>query len=335
MASAYLGWASISSHAIYEDGKWKKTECAPNISPASMGLQFGQSVIEGMKAYLDDSDLSIHVFRCRDHFQRLVSSCLQIGLPSIPQSLFYTSLLEVLSNQSQWKQPLPSNEIYIRPIVYALDDHMFPIRGHRYGFSLFVAPVGSFQKSYNYTLRIQNKFIRTTNDGLGNAKASCNYAPLFAAREIQQDADSLLWLSSVGVDAEIDEASTANIFFVSKELSLMTPSLNGRILTGITRKSILQIAQALKIPIEEKPIKLAELHKELDEKKIISCFLTSTACGIQAVHSLIFESDSWNFHEHSIIKELKEVYNSCLLNKNSTFSEWSEQIGHIGQPSQY
>ena len=287
MIAPYLGWSPISWHAMWENNTWKQIEYPPAIHPASTSVQFGHSVIEGMKAYLGEIDSLVRVFRLHEHWQRLVNSCERLKLPLVPEPLFREALSYVLIHLPQWQQPLASNIIYIRPIVYSLDDHIFPIHGKRFGFSIYVAPVGSFRINSNYTLYVQNQIGRTANNGLGNTKTASNYAPIFAFQPKQSTFNNLLWLASDNIEPTIDEANTANIFFITRTNTLITPLLNQRILSGITRRSVIEIASVYNIDVEEQAIKIQDLCQQLRARDITGCFLTSTGCGVQPVHCIL------------------------------------------------
>jgi branched-chain amino acid aminotransferase len=328
MTEAYLGWAASAWHGIWQDNHWVQIDSPPLIHPASASVQFGQSVIEGMKAHLNPTDGIVRAFRLHDHWKRLVDSCNKLKLPIIPESLFRDALGSILLHKSQWQQPLSSNTMYIRPIVYSLDDHIFPKHGKRFGLSIYVAPVGNFLVKNNYILRIQDQIGRAADNGLGSTKTASNYAPIFAAQHQQCNVHNLLWLTA-DVEPVIDEANTSNIFFITKQNRLITPSLNDRILPGITRKSIIQLAEEFKIPIEEKSIELQNLRQNLCAGDIIGCFLTSTGCGIQPVHTLSYKQQTWMLMNHPLMAKLEQAYINCFYGSSEFFREWAELLGCI------
>lgn len=329
MSKAYAGWSSISWHAIWNGERWNRIDNPPLIHPAAAGVQFGQSVIEGMKASLSRKDSAVRVFRLKDHWERLNDSCNRLGLPTVSESFFKEAMSYLLLHKSQWEVPLNSDIIYIRPVVYSLEDHIFPKPGNRFGLSVFVAPVDSFLVEDDYFLCFQNKLSRSASNGLGNSKTASNYAPLFAVKEgVHCNCNNLLWVSG-GKDDVIDEANTSNIFFVTQENTLITPSLNGRILPGITRRSIIELAVVLNIPLEERCLKAQEICQKISENKVTSCFLTSTGSGIQPVHKLRYEQETWDFSEHSLTRTLSEQYTKCFRGNSQFFSEWAEKIGFL------
>ncbi len=323
----YAGWAALSFHAICEGGAWREVEEPPRVHPASVGLQFGHSVFEGMRAVLRP-DGTVHAFRASAHRARFARSCERLQFVAPDQDLFRRALRATLLHRSQWEAPRPSRQMYIRPIVYNLTDHIFPVVGDRFGFSVHVAPVGSFQTPENYRLAVQRELRRVADPGLGDCKTAANYAPLLAREAAPRSSSSHLWIDS-GDDPTIDEANTGNLFLVLRDAVLVTPPPGNRILPGITRLCVMDLARGLGLEVEEREVRLAEIYRRHESGELTGLFLTSTGVGVQAVHVLRDGSRDERLPVSRRIAELSQRYQQALAGELAGHELWAEPVGTL------
>jgi branched-chain amino acid aminotransferase len=244
----YSGWSANKFHAVYENNRWSKIESEPVIPVSASCVQYAQSVIEGMKAYKTGNGRPV-IFRPHAHHQRLQYSLKRLNLPDIDYGFFYEALKTVVTPATQWTSPIIAETLYIRPIVYGLEGEIFPLASKKCGFSIYTAPVGNFRKE-NCAIQFFELLTRTSENGLNTAKTSLNYSPIIAKPAKEQPITDV-WFNPV--TGYIEEADTANIFFVIKDLGIITPLLNNRILAGITRDSVIEIIkQETPYPLIEK-----------------------------------------------------------------------------------
>lgn len=315
-------WSDHAFHAIHKGKHWEVCEQQPPISPVAPGVQYGQSVIEGMKAYRRADD-TINVFRFDAHHARLAKSLTQLHLPAIDEALFQHAIESVIAPASQWEQPSPSDILYIRPIVYGLGGKIFPAADELNGFSVYVAAIGSHLKEECH-LRLFEDVTRTSLYGLSSAKSASSYAPIIARKTAKAGFTDIWYDPTTGV---IEEADTSNVFFITDEGNVITPEPDHRILHGITRASVIAIFQEeLGMEVVERKITVEEVIKEVRSGKIKECFLTSTGIGIQPCHSISLDDATVSFGSNELTLKVRHTFMEIIQGNNQNFTQWNHLI---------
>ncbi|HZP11177.1 MAG TPA: branched-chain-amino-acid transaminase [Nevskiaceae bacterium] len=248
---------------------------------ASGGLQYGLSVFEGLKAYRNPSG-GVHLFRPLDHARRLAASARRLHLPEIPEALFVESCRMATRANEQWLPPHGRGSHYLRPTILADEEALGlrPAKRHRY--TVTISP-SSDPPLKPMRLWAEPEMIRAAPGGLGAAKTGANYAAglggLLRARELGYD--DVLWLDA-REHRVIGEAGTMNLF-VQIGSRLLTPRLDGTILAGITRDSILKIAAEMNIDTEEATIDLETLANASASGALKCVFASGTAARIARI----------------------------------------------------
>ena len=268
------------------------------IHPGAMGIQFGQSVFEGCKAFWNGTDPA-RLFRIDEHYRRLVASCDRLRMPAPPEQIFLEAVVGQVKDSASWSSPFSSDTLYIRPLVFGEDDHVMPVPSVRSTFLVLTAPLRSFPDR-PLVLFAEREFSRAARGGLGHAKTSANYAhqyyPTWRAKEA--DCDAVLWLDAETHD-RIEEASTMNIFMVIGE-ELVTPSLQDTILAGITRRSVITLARERHgLKVVERPITLTEVAQAVEVGTLKEVFTTSTALQIRPVSRVVDGERNIDFPEET------------------------------------
>ncbi len=256
------------------------------VHPGAMGIQFGQSVFEGCKAFWNGKDPAL-LFRIDEHYRRLVASCDRLRMPAPPEEIFLEAVLGQVKDSASWSSPFSSETLYIRPLVFGEDDHLMPVPSIRSTFVVLTAPL-RLSPDKPLVLFAEREFSRAARGGLGHAKTSANYAhqyyPTWRAKEA--GCDAVLWLDAEN-HTRIEEASTMNIFMVIGE-ELVTPSLQDTILAGITRRSVITLARERHgLKVVERPITLNEVAKAVEVGTLKEMFVTSTALQIRPVSRVV------------------------------------------------
>lgn len=318
---SYSGWSNEEYHSIYENGSWQNSKFCPNIKPISSAVQYAQSVIEGMKAYKNDKG-EIFIFRVEDHHKRLNLSLQKLNLPTIDFDFFYNALKTVVSPLSQWSFPIESNILYIRPVVYGLEGEIFPAASSTYGFSIYTAPIGDFRKE-SCTIRFYDTITRTSQNGLSSAKTALSYSPIIS-KPLSKNTFTDIWFDPIS--GCIEEADTANIFFVVDEKTIVTPFLNNKILAGITRDSVIKIINHYTdYTVIERDIAVNEVIELVKTKKLQDCFTTSTGIGIQKVNEIYHKNEFHTIHNtESLVENLKLLYENTIIGKDNQFKNWKQ-----------
>ena len=277
----------------YETGKgWHNARITPfadlSLSPAAMCLHYGQEVFEGMKAYRR-ADGGIQLFRPRENFKRLNQSNQRLVIPQINEEDALQGLEELLKVEKDWVPHSKGASLYIRPFIIAVDPFLGVHPGDKYLFIIILSPSGAYYASglNPVNIYVESKYVRAVRGGMGFAKTGGNYAASLhsQADAYEQGYSQVLWLD--GVEQKyIEEVGAMNIAFVI-DGEVVTPSLEtGSILSGITRKSALELCRSKGIPVSERRITIQEIADAYDAGKLSEVFGTGTAAVISPVGHL-------------------------------------------------
>jgi len=274
----------------YENGKWNNPRIEPlhhiPTHPAAMALHYGQAIFEGMKATINDEGTPM-LFRPEKNAARLNFSADRMGMPNFPEDLFVEGLKQLVSLDKNWIPPQEGSALYLRPFMYA-DEHFIGMRAAtNYKFIIMASPAGPY---FNKRIKLfaETKYIRAAQGGTGEAKAAGNYAAAIKPSEIAKAKgyDQVLWLDA-NEFSYIQEAGTMNLFFkINGEF--ITPSLEGTILSGITRMSVIELLESKVCKITERPITIEEVIEASNNGILEEAFGTGTAVGIAMIEEIRF-----------------------------------------------
>lgn len=295
--------------ADYIDGQWTNLEIKPVTSfpmhPANLTLHYGQAIFEGMKATKDLNGEPV-LFRPEKNAQRLNYSARRMSMAELPEDLFLQALHTLIDLDSNW---IPQNEegaLYIRPYMFAMDSFIGVAASETYRFIIFLMPVGPYY-SNPVSLWVERKFARAVKGGTGDAKAAGNYAgSLYPAKLAkQQGYDQVLWTDAIE-HKWIEESGTMNVFFVIDEL-VVTPSLDGSILHGITRDSAITLLRDKGYQVQERPVSIDELQLAYDQGILKEAFGVGTAVVVIPFKSITDGDKTMSLHpeKFAIASQLK------------------------------
>ena len=254
------------------------------MDPATMVLHYGQGVFEGLKAYRTAAG-RIQLFPPLDNFRRLNRSNAILCIPRFDENLAMEGLKELLKIEQDWVPRAPETSLYIRPTIFASDPFLGVRASHTYRFFIILSPVGAYYpEGFNpVKILVENEHVRAVPGGTGEAKTLGNYAASLLAGQKAHDAGftQVLWLD--GVDRKyIEEVGSMNIFFVI-DGEVVTPALQGSILPGITRDTVLQLGRMWGLKVSERRIGIDELLKANESGKLQEVFGSGTAAVISPV----------------------------------------------------
>jgi branched-chain amino acid aminotransferase len=280
----------------YQDGEWQEPQIVPYgdmaVSPANSALHYGQAIFEGMKAYKNPQG-DIALFRPYDNLHRLNLSAERMCMPAIPEELFMQGLSQLIRLDASWVPDAPGSALYIRPFMFATDGFIGVRPSDSYRFMIFTCPVGLY---YNKPLRVrfEEKFVRSAEGGAGYAKAAGNYgAAMWPTKLAQQEGyHQLLWTDS-SAHQFIEESGTMNVMFVI-DGKLITPALSTSILDGITRKSVLQVARDMGMPVEERKVSATEVMAAQANGTLQEAFGVGTAATIAPIATIGFQGQDYS-----------------------------------------
>ena len=278
----------VSDHMLvcdYAGGRWQQPEIIPfgpfSLPPTALVFHYGQTIFEGMKAFRTDND-RIHIFRLDKHYERLVRTADRLCMPVVPEDLFREGLRRLVEVDHIWVPGQPGSSLYIRPFQIATDTRISVKVSDSYKFAIVCLPMGSyFAKPVR--VKVEREYTRATKGGTGFAKCGGNYGGALYPTELAKTAgyDQVLWTDGRNHEY-IEESGMMNVFFMIGD-TLVTPPLTDSILDGVTRDSLLMLAAARGIPVEERPVSVTELQQGLEDLRITEVFGAGTAAVVSPV----------------------------------------------------
>lgn len=265
--------------------------------PATSFIHYGQTIFEGLKAFKTIQG-EVVIFRPEVHLERLNNSAKRICMPEIDTDFVLEALKELVSIDSDWIPTNKGEALYIRPFMYGADPALGVRPSNDYKFIILLSPVGAYYPEGFKPIKIliQDDYVRAVRKGLGECKTAANYAAsLLAAREAAQKGfTQVLWLD--GIEQKyLQEVGTMNIFVNFKD-EIATPALNGSILPGVTRRSVIQILKEWGMNVTERAISVDEVISAYDKGNLLGLFGTGTAAIISSVGWLTYKDKNMSFN---------------------------------------
>lgn len=271
--------------ADYRDGNWGDFRIEAyrpiEFKPAMLGLHYGQTIFEGMKAYRNIHG-EIMMFRPTDNFKRLNRSAERMCMPTIDVDLMMEALRELLKLDADWVPRDTESALYIRPFMFATDEFLGVKPSDNYRCIIFTGPVGPYYKTPLKVL-VEENYTRAAKGGTGFAKAGGNYGGALYPTKLAQEKGyhQILWTDSIE-HKYIEESGTMNVMFQIGE-ALVTAPTGDTILKGITRDSVLTLAADLGIDVQERRISIDEIRTAHENGQLLDAFGVGTAATIAPI----------------------------------------------------
>ena len=294
---------------------WKDARIVPygdfSMSPAAMVLHYGQAIFEGMKCYRRQ-DGGLQLFRPTANFARMTRSAERMGMPALDEETALKGLKKLLEIDGEWVPHSPDTSLYIRPTMIALDPHLGVHAAHHYLFFIILSPVGAYYAEglKPVSIYVEDAYVRAVRGGVGFTKCAGNYAASILAGDIAEKKGyaQVLWLD--GVEQKyVEEVGSMNMMFAYGK-KIVTPMLNGSILPGITRKSVLQLAAQLGYEVEEKRIAIEDVFEDIKAGRCTEAFGTGTAAVISPVGELCWKDEKVTLGDGSIGPVAQKLYDT-------------------------
>jgi branched-chain amino acid aminotransferase len=298
----------------FANGSWGVPVIKPfgpiAITPAMNALHYGQAVFEGMKAfYVDDN--TFHIFRPEAHHERFNKSCRRMCIPETDYETFITALEELIRLDHEWIPRKAGTALYIRPFIFASENYLAARVSDEYSFYIITSPVGAYYKEgFNpVSLTTPEGFVRAVKGGTGEAKTAGNYAASFLpAKKAQEDGfTQVLWLDA-HENKFIEEVGTMNIHFLIND-TLITPALNGSVLSGITRRSVVTLADEFGYKVEERRVSIDEIFEAHKSGELKEVFGSGTAAVISPVGLISHKGEKIHIGDGKIGDFANRLYN--------------------------
>jgi len=257
------------------------------MDPSTMVLHYGQAIFEGLKAYKTDSG-DIQLFRPKDNLRRLNKSGHMLCMPELDEEFVLEALLKLLKIEKDWVPEESGTSLYIRPTIIATDPYIGLRSSHTYRFFIILSPVGAYYPEGFDPVKIwvTTEYVRAVRGGVGTAKTAGNYAAsLYATELAQKDGyTQVMWLDGVELKY-VEEVGSMNIFFLIGD-QLITPELNRSILSGVTRDSVIKMAESWDIKVVERKISIDEIYEAHAKGELKEIFGSGTAAVISPVGNI-------------------------------------------------
>jgi branched-chain amino acid aminotransferase len=278
------------------------------LSPATTCLHYSQEIFEGLKAYYRD-DGKIGLFRPKDNFQRMNNSAFRMNMPNIDIDFCIESLQELIKLEKRWIPKVENASLYIRPTMLGIDPMIGLKSSENFLFFIILSPVGAyFQTNEGIKILTEEDYVRAIPGGTGEAKTGGNYAASLIANQkaLSKGYSQVLWLDGKK-RTFIEEVGTMNIFFVYKD-KVRTPALNGSILPGITRDSVIKLSKHIGIEVEECTLDINEVIKDIENGNITECFGSGTAVVITPVSAIGYKDKHYKICNSNNINITQTIY---------------------------
>lgn len=300
----------------YEAGKgWHDARIVPyqpiSLEPSAMVFHYGQEMFEGLKAYKAE-DGRVLLFRPDKNIERANKTNRRICIPEIPEEDFLQAIKAVVKADEAWIPSKPGTSLYIRPFVIATDPFLGVRPSETYLFLIILSPVGAYYPEGLNPVKIwiEDEYVRAVKGGIGEAKTGGNYVASLKSQVKAHDEgySQVLWLD--GVERRyIEEVGAMNIFFKINGV-IVTPELNGSILPGVTRDSVINLCKSWGLPVEERKISIDEIFEAYKNGSLEEVFGTGTAAVISPVGQLRWKEHIMKVQDGGIGEYSQKLYDT-------------------------
>ena len=284
------------------DSGWGNAELVPygplSLDPATNTLHYGQSIFEGLKAYRH-ADGSIKTFRPEQNAERFARSARRLAMAELPRELFLASLETLVRADQDWVPAGSERSLYLRPFMLGTEVGLGVRPSSEYTYLLIASPAGAYfpRGVKPVSVWLSDDYVRAAPGGTGEAKCAGNYAASLVAQAeaMQHDCDQVVWLDAVE-RRWIEEMGGMNLYFVygsGDSARVVTPELTGSLLPGITRDSLLTLAEDLGIRADEGRISVSDWREGCASWEITEVFACGTAAVITPVGEVKSRQGSW------------------------------------------
>ena len=269
----------------YEDGAWQDARITARhpftMDPASPVLHYAQEIFEGLKAYRRPNG-GAALFRPEANARRFAQSAIRMAMPPLPEEMFLESVRALVRADREWIPDTKEGSLYLRPFMIASGAFLGMKPSTEFIYAVIASSVGSYFKSGSpvISLWVTRDYVRAAPGGTGEAKCGGNYAGslIAQAEAVREGCDQVVFLDAVE-RRWIEELGGMNIFFVFDDRSLQTPPLDGTILHGVTRDSLITLARDMGVEVREEPYSIEQWRDDAKSGRLTEAF----ACGTAAV----------------------------------------------------
>ena len=300
----------------YTEGKgWHDGRIVPyapiTLDPAAAVLHYAQEMFEGLKAYMTKEG-KILLFRPDMNAKRTTRTNDRICIPSIDEELFVEAIKAVVHVDADWVPKKEGTSLYIRPFIIASEPFLGVRAAKEYLFMVILSPVGAYYKGGLAPTKIfvEDEYVRASVGGTGYSKIGGNYVAGLKSQEKAHEKgySQVLWLD--GVERKyVEEIGTSNAFFMIGD-EVITAPLNGTILPGITRDSVIQLLKAWGVKVSERRITIEDVFKAYEQGQLNEVFASGTAAVISPVGELCWTNKTITINGGAIGNLSQKLYDT-------------------------
>lgn len=266
-----------------------------SLSPSAQIFHYGQEIFEGLKANRSE-DGKILLFRPQDNIRRFNKSADRMQMPQVDEKLHLEAIKKLVLLEKEWIPKGIGSSLYLRPVMIATEPTLW-MPSNEYIHYIIACPTGEYildKNNSTISVLVEENYKRAVKGGSGEAKTGGNYAAGLKAHKhaTQSGYNQVLWLDAQK-NKYVEEAGTMNIFFVYKNGLIVTPALNGSILNGIIRNSVITLAKESGFNVQEKTISITEIINSIKKEEIIEVFGTGTAASILPIGKIGYQSKEY------------------------------------------
>ena len=319
----------------YETGRgWFDPRIVPyqslSLEPSAMVFHYGQEMFEGLKAY-KAADGRTLLFRPNKNIERANRSNRRLCIPEIPVEDFLQALKAIVKMEEAWIPTKEGTSLYIRPFVIATDPFLGVRPANTYLFVIILSPVGAYYPEGLNPVKIwiEDEYVRAVRGGIGEAKTGGNYVASMRSqvKAHEEGYSQVLWLDGVH-RKYIEEVGAMNIFFKING-TIVTPELNGSILPGVTRDSVLELCREWGLPVKETKISIDDIYEAHSKGLLEEVFGTGTAAVISPVGQLRWEDHIMQVQDGGIGPVSQKLYDTLTgiqLGKIEDYNHWTVEV---------
>jgi branched-chain amino acid aminotransferase len=317
---------------------WHNPRIAPyeplTLDPSAMVFHYGQAIFEGMKAY-KGADGSIQLFRPEKNMNRLNQSCDRLCIPPIDEEYLLRAIKQLILTEKDWIPDGDGTSLYIRPFIFSTEAYLGVRPAKEYKLLVILSPSGAYYGSQLSPVKIyvEEQYVRASIGGVGHVKTAGNYAASLKAQEKAEKNGyaQILWLDAKE-NKYVEEVGSMNIFFkINGEV--VTPELNGSILPGVTRDSVIQLLKYWDIPVREERISIEEVYSAHKRGELEEVFGAGTAAVISPVGELNWNDHAIVINDNKIGHLSQKVYDEMIgiqLGKREDPFNWVVKVAQVG-----
>lgn len=314
----------------YDQGQWQNPRIVPygpiSLYPSAKVFHYGQAIFEGMKAFKDNNN-NVFLFRPDQNIKRFNKSAERLAIPEFPEDLFFEALKTLIGLDRDWVKSGHGHALYIRPFVIATENGVAASPSAQYELMIVLSPVTAYY-SEKLKVLIADHYSRAADGGVGFAKAAGNYAAQFYPTNLAREKGyhQVVWTDANSHEF-LEEAGTMNVFFRIGD-TLITAPTNDRILDGVTRKSIIDLAHEMHLDVSIRKFSITELLEAYNSGDLKEVFGSGTAATISAVSAFGYKEQLYTLPEvtDSFADRLKQALQDIQYNRSADPFGWRVKI---------